>query len=73
MVIGWADKYQELTQQLCQSRYVMDLKSYDESVLQSKIHEMCLNCQNEKVVINRYYGELIKSFDLYKIAFDGME
>ncbi|MDE7324489.1 MAG: polysaccharide pyruvyl transferase family protein [Lachnospiraceae bacterium] len=73
VVIGWADKYQELTQQLCQSRYVMDLKSYDESVLQSKIHEMCLNCQNEKVVINRYYGELIKSFDLYKIAFDGME
>lgn len=73
VVIGWADKYQELTQQLSQNQYMMDLENYDESILEVRIHEMCQNCQNERVVINRCYDGLIKSHDLYQIAFDGME
>lgn len=73
VVIGWADKYQELTQQLTQSQYVMDLNSFDARKLRAKIHEMCLNCKDERAVINRCYSELRKSNDLYQTAFDGMK
>lgn len=69
VVIGWADKYQELAGQVAQEEYVMDLSGYDEPTLDKMIHEMCKNFQKERQIITQKYNKLMENSDLYETAF----
>lgn len=73
VVIGWADKYQELAAQVAQEKYVMDLSGYDEHMLDEMIHDMCKNFQKERQIITQKYNKLIENCNLYEAAFDWME
>lgn len=70
VVIGWADKYQELAQCVLQEKYVVDLSEYSKDTLDVLIHEMSENFQNEKKKIVELYDELIGKNSLYEKAFD---
>lgn len=70
VVIGWADKYQELAREVAQEKYVIDLSGYDEHVLDGSIHEMCKNFQKERQIIAQKYNKLIENSNLYETAFD---
>ncbi len=72
VVIGWADKYQELARQVAQENYVMDLAEYNEHALDGIIHEMCGNFQEEKRKIVQEYNYLIEDNNLYQTALGWM-
>lgn len=73
VVIGWADKYLDLAQQMFQDYYVLDLSDYNEDKLKMKIHEMSLNYLSERTKIIQRYNQLKKTHKLYEIAFDDVD
>lgn len=69
VVIGWADKYQELLEKFSQNKYLINLSGYSENELCNKIHDMNLNYQREETIIKGQYHKLLEKNTLYKTAF----